>query len=100
LARSRIDEFNELPNLVLRINGRAIDRIAELATADVLVMSRSSFSYVAGLLNKNCVVLYHPFWHEALSSWQAVASDGQFDQARFAEAVKEMISRADKRPES
>ena len=43
---SRIDEFSVLPNLVHRINGRVIDCIRGLATADVLVMSRSSFSYL------------------------------------------------------
>ena len=50
-----------------------------LATADVLVMSRSSFSYVAAILNRDGAVMYHPFWHRAPSSWITVAPDGRFD---------------------
>ena len=49
---SRIDEFSVLPNLVHRINGTVIDCIRGLATADVLVMSRSSFSYLGGILTR------------------------------------------------
>jgi hypothetical protein len=84
----RLDEFSELPNLVMCINGSPIECMRQLATADVLVMSRSSFSYVAGILNKNGIALYHPFWHGAPSSWIAVGPDGDFDEVRFAEAVK------------
>ena len=46
-------------------------------------MSRSSFSYVGAILNKTGIVLYHPFWHTALSSWLTVDPDGQFDRSRF-----------------
>jgi hypothetical protein len=59
-----------------------------LATADVLVMSRSSFSYLGGILNRNGIVLYHPFWHRAPSSWMTVDPDGRFDEIRFRGAVQ------------
>jgi hypothetical protein len=78
-----LEEFNELPNLVHRINGPAIDCLEGLATADVLVMSRSSFSYVAAILNRSGVVLYHPFWHRGMSSWIEVEPDGAFDASRL-----------------
>jgi hypothetical protein len=85
----RIDEFGVLPNLVHRINGEAIDCLCGLATADVLVMSRSSFSYLGGILNRNAIVLYHPFWHPAPSAWLTVDPDGQFDQSEFSQAVQD-----------
>jgi hypothetical protein len=84
---SAIEDFDELPNLVPRINGSAIDCLRGLATADVLLMSRSSFSYVSGLLNKNCVAMLHPFWHRAPSSWIEVGLEGQFDRLVFEQAV-------------
>jgi hypothetical protein len=76
-------EFDELPNLVHRLNGRAIDCLEGLATADVFVMSRSSFSYVAAILNRSGVVLYHPFWHSGMSAWIDVDPDGAFDPSRL-----------------
>ena len=84
----RLDEFSLLPNLVRCIKEKAIDCLRELITADVLVMSRSSFSYVRGILNRNGIVLYHPFWHRAPSSWMTVGPDGQFDQLKFSKAVQ------------
>jgi hypothetical protein len=83
-----LKEFDVLPSLVPYINGTAIDCLRRLATADVLVMSRSSLSYVGGILNRNGVVLYHPFWHSPLSSWLNVDSDGEFDRLRFGEALE------------
>ena len=77
---SSLDEFNVLPGLKLFINERAIDCIGKLATADILVMSRSSFSYLGAILNRNGIVLYHPFWHGAPSSWIHVGPGGDFDQ--------------------
>ena len=89
----RLDEFGVLPNLVHCINERAIDCIRKLATADVLVMSRSSFSYLGGILNRSGIVFYHPFWHPAPSSWITVEPDAQFDETQFREAVGAMWHR-------
>jgi hypothetical protein len=83
----RLEEFSALPNLVHRINGRAIECIRGLATADILVMSRSSLSYLGAILNRSGIVLYHPFWHRAPSSWMTVGPDGQFDETQFRQAV-------------
>lgn len=40
----------------------------DMITADVLVMSKSSFSYVPGIYNPQ-IVLYQPFWHGCLPWW-------------------------------
>lgn len=82
-----IEEFNALPNLIHRVNGLAIDCLEGLATADVLVMSRSSFSYVGAILNRTGVVMYHPFWHSRMSSWIETDSDGRFDSSRLVAAL-------------
>ncbi len=84
----RLDEFRVLPNLVHCVNEPAVDCLSKLATADILVMSKSSFSYIAGILNRKGIILYYPFWHPPLSSWMTVAPDGQFDQSKLMTAAK------------
>jgi hypothetical protein len=83
----RLDDFDVLPNLVRCVNGKTIDCLRQLATADILIMSRSSFSYVAAVLNRNGIVMYHPFWHQPLSSWMTVQPDGSFDWSALRQAV-------------
>jgi hypothetical protein len=39
-----------------------------LVEADILIMAKSSFSFVAALLNEK-IVLYEPFWHSPLPGW-------------------------------
>jgi hypothetical protein len=90
----RLDEFDGLPNLVRCINETAIECLSKLATADILVMSRSSFSYVAGILNTNGIMLYHPFWHTAPSSWMAVSPGGQINLSKLTRAVKTIYDKA------
>ena len=78
-----LHEFDILPNLVYRINEAPLDCFRQLATADVLVMSRSSFSYVAAILNRTGVILHHPFWHAAPSRWLTVDPRGRFNRSTF-----------------
>lgn len=40
----------------------------DMISADVLIMSKSSFSYVPGIYNPR-LVLYQPFWHGCLPWW-------------------------------
>lgn len=46
-----------------------------MVTADVVVMAKSSFSFVPALLNAKATVLYSPFWHPALPGWQTVSNE-------------------------
>lgn len=64
-----IEDFKVLPKLKKFINGDPIEALQSLATADLLIMSRSSFSYVAGILNHKGLIICHPFWHTALPHW-------------------------------
>jgi precorrin-6B methylase 1 len=53
--------------------GSALDAIKRMADADVLIQSKSSLSYVAGILNKEGVVYYPPkFWHPKLRGWKQI----------------------------
>jgi hypothetical protein len=41
----------------------------KMIQADILIISKSSLSFVAGLLNRDSLKLYTPFWHNPPSSW-------------------------------
>jgi len=51
--------------------GDPLEALVFMTQADILIMSRSSLSYLAGLLNLNGTV-YFPinFWHSPLRSWE------------------------------
>jgi hypothetical protein len=46
----------------------AMSAFYHMMSADVFIMSRSSFSTVAAYYNPNCV-LYIPYWHAPLKAW-------------------------------
>ena len=56
-----------------------------LVKADVLIMAKSSFSYLAGLLNEG-IVIYEPFWHKPQRNWLSTGLDN--DQFKVAFALK------------
>lgn len=72
---------DELSNFLSTIENREkiqiiVDESTEqsfhrLVTAEVLVTSKSSFSYSAAILNKN-IIYYIPFWHAKLNHWQNI----------------------------
>lgn len=41
----------------------------QMIRADVLITSKSSLSFVAGLLNNRSIKIYAPFWHTAPRDW-------------------------------
>ncbi|WP_372398428.1 hypothetical protein ABMY26_17235 [Azospirillum sp. HJ39] len=90
---SKIDEFAVIPNATVMANAEAIDCLSLLSTADVLITSRSSFSYLGGVLGRrNSVTLYNPFWHPALPGWISTANDGTFDEAAFRERIRTLMA--------
>lgn len=65
----QLSDFEEIPHLHHRINEDPIKTLEALSTADLLIMSKSSFSYLAALFNKEGKILYAPFWHPPMSDW-------------------------------
>ncbi len=57
----------------LRLDEDVFQTLQRLINAEVLVMAKSSFSYVAALLSRGQVI-YEPFWHPKLPHWQTQAS--------------------------
>jgi hypothetical protein len=64
------NKFKNLNNVELKIDYDDVETIKELAMSNILIMSKSSYSYVAGLLNKDGLVIYPDgFWHTKMEKW-------------------------------
>lgn len=70
----------------LHLNGDPLDALQSVISSDILVMSKSSFSYVAALISQGSVI-YEPFWHRPMSHWHMMGSGGQIDEDRLLEAI-------------
>ncbi|MDR6102843.1 hypothetical protein QE369_003040 [Agrobacterium larrymoorei] len=83
------EEFQELGEDVrYHINRPAIESFSEIANADIIVTSKSAFSYLAAILSPSALVLYFPFWHAPLEDWFTTDIGGNFDLARFKKACR------------
>jgi len=85
-------DFDVFPGLRRYINEPTMTCIERLATADILVMSKSSFSYLAGILNVSGIVLYHPFWHYPLADWLVTKPHGDFASGPFMTRLQRLRS--------
>ena len=82
-------EFGD-SGVALFVNGDAIWTMRQLIEADVLIMSKSSFSYAAALISDG-LKLYEPFWHSPLTGWITRNQKGRFDEHAFETLLAEMI---------
>ena len=69
-SQGLIDNFRDLEsdNVIFYLNYDIIKTFKGLVSADVLVISPSSFSYVAGLISDG-EVYYKKFWHNPRKEW-------------------------------
>ncbi len=78
-----LEEFDAIPNLVRCYNEPAMVTLEKLATADILLISKSSFSYLAAVLSPAGITVYTPFWHAMMPNWVLASPEGALDSARF-----------------
>ncbi len=79
--KADFQEFLEL-NASLHIDEDVFSTVHALVCADVLVMSKSSMSYIAGILSEG-LVIYEPFWHQPLPQWLEVDHNKSIDARHF-----------------
>ena len=60
--------------------------LRHLTEADLLVTAKSSFSYVAALLNPG-LVLYEPFWHGPIPGWIVLYPTGEVPAGELVPAL-------------
>ena len=67
-----LESFSTLPLQIIR-GGNPLDAIKLMASADFLIIGKSSLSFVGGLLNRKGQV-YSPedFWHRPLKGWRSL----------------------------
>jgi hypothetical protein len=53
------------------VDSNVFDVLSNLSNADILIMGKSSLSYIAGLYSKG-EVYYEPFWHSPLPNWHII----------------------------
>jgi hypothetical protein len=68
------EDFAGFANLHWHINECPVQTLQDLVNSDILLASRSSFSYVAGLLKQKGVTIFHPFWHPLDPEWISATS--------------------------
>lgn len=79
--REDLPEFERF-NVTYRLNEDHFDTLHHMVCADVLIMSKSTFSYLPALLNTHGLVIYKPFWlfpPKPLESKWIVANDNDDD---------------------
>lgn len=84
---NKLEEFDSIPNLEKYINCDPIDTLRKMATANVLIMSHSSFSYLSAILNVKGAIIYHKFWHSPADDWLIANDAGDFSMKQFLEKV-------------
>jgi hypothetical protein len=87
--RSDFAEFQKI-GADLYVSVDAVWTMQQMVEADVLIMSKSSFSYVAALVSDG-IKLYEPFWHSPLEHWIALKSTGSFDRAAFEGQLRQLL---------
>ena len=71
----------------LCVSAPALESFRELVGADVLVMSKSSFSYVAAILNDG-LKIYDRYARSPMSEWIERDRNGRADQARLRSKIE------------
>jgi hypothetical protein len=67
----------------------ALETFRQLVSADVLMMAKSTFSYVAGLCSPRLVV-YQPQDYVKLERWVALSRDGQADPGQISDRLSRL----------
>lgn len=80
-VREDYEEFAAFPNVHFCLDMGPQDSFLHMAKADLLITSKSSFSYKPALLNRGIKVCPRDFWHgyPALPEWILAEEDGMFD---------------------
>jgi len=64
--------LDRYPEIHLDDYTNAIDAVRIMAHADILVVSYSSMSYLAGLFSQNIIYYYKDFWHSPKKEWRSI----------------------------
>lgn len=92
-AQYALEDFESLPNLETVLNVEAREALDDFATADVLILSLSSLSYLGGMLNPHGLVIYAPWFHVPLPGWLVAGEHGDLNPAQVVSRIGELLRR-------
>jgi hypothetical protein len=92
-AEYALEDFEALPNLEMVLNVEPREALDDFATADVLILSRSDFGYLGGLLNPHGLVISAPNYHAAMPEWLVADEHGDLDPAQLATRIAGQLRR-------
>jgi hypothetical protein len=75
------------------LNKPAMWTFHQLVEADILIMARSAFSFVAGILSGG-IKLFDPFQGRPLPDWIVRDANGGFDEAAFGDQLIRLLARS------
>lgn len=64
--------LSKIPFVTFRLGESATQSFTRLATADILIVGRSGFSFLAGMVNRGIKIATVPWWHSIPESWQQI----------------------------
>ncbi len=85
---NHLEDFDSIPNLERFVNFDTIESLRRMSTADALIISHSSFSYLPAIFNPNCIVVYHPYWRGRMKDWLVSDDNGIFPESYLIERLK------------
>ena len=89
-----LEDFDALPDLEMVFNAEPLDAFRDFATADVLILSASSFGYLGGMLNPHGVVVFAPgTWNAPLPDWLVTDQHGNLKSNEVAAKITELLRR-------
>jgi len=83
------EDFSHDDNIHLQLDTPVDSVFMELVKAETLIMSKSSFSLTAAMLNQNKII-YTPFWHKPLPTWTVVPSEITFESDMERSRLRQM----------
>jgi hypothetical protein len=92
-SEGNLADFKELEKLNPKffLNISPFTTFHNLVCADVLVLSKSTFSYVAAILSRG-IVFYESFRHSPLNNWIKVNENATFNTKLFSRKMSQFIS--------
>jgi len=75
-SQGDVEDFHELKGMGVNyhLDECVLTTFNNLVSSDVIIMSKSTYSYSAALLSK-AIVIYEPFWHKPLEDWIVINWD-------------------------
>lgn len=89
---SDFPELNHFKSLIWHLDEDVFTTLTHLIEADVLVMAKSSFSYVASILSDGEKVIHNSFWHKLMPETQFDINQDMCD--RLIQKLYERISKS------